>query len=106
MMNSHSQITPVYIVLFTGLLLSSLAFYLLRNMEHDRDLASFSVVAEQHTEIVKDKMIITIDIIESIAALYAASERVTRSEFSIFVDVVVKDVKGIQAVAWIPKVNG
>ena len=105
MMNSHSQITPVYIVLFTGLLLSSLAFYLLRNMEHDRDLASFSVVAEQHTEIVKDKMIITIDIIESIAALYAASERVTRSEFSIFVDVVVKDVKGIQAVEWIPKVN-
>jgi len=105
MINSRSSTVPVIFVIFIGLLLSLLAHYLLNNMEHDRDLARFSAVTEQHAEIVKDKLVKTIDTIESIAALYAASERVTRSEFSRYVKIVVKDGSGIQAIEWIPKVS-
>jgi len=74
-------------------------------METERDLADFQINTEQHADLVRNRLLSTIETVKSIVALYAASENVNRKEFAKFIHFEMKDVVSIQAIEWIPRVT-
>jgi len=105
MMNSRSPIFSIIVVTIIGVTLSLLAFFLLQKMETERDLADFKINTEQHADLVRHRLLGTIETVKSIAALYAASEQVNRKEFAKFIDIEMQGMVGIQAIEWIPRVK-
>lgn len=101
----RKAVLPVIGVFAAGVTLSVLSFWFLNDIEKQQDQANLAIVADQQTDILQDQLSSAVETIESIAALYAASENVSRSEFSRFVRMELKDQPHIQALEWAPRVQ-
>jgi len=96
---------PALAVLVLGTALSIFMFFILKNSEEEKGRVDFTIAANQHSEVIKDQLSNHIGAIQSIAALYAASENVTRMEFSKFAQMEMAEQPNIQALEWIPRVK-
>jgi len=95
----------VVLILIVGTVLSLLSFFFVNQLEEEGEMASLSFAAEQRTEVIKDQLVGTFEAVESIAAFYAASEHVSRSEFSMFSNMELMERPDVQALEWIPRVK-
>ncbi len=118
-MPDNSHITPdvdtgaysrrhyVYIVIAVLLCLglTITAFHQIRSWETATLEAEFGHRVNSHVAVLQQAIDRGMELIESLAGLYAASQNVERSEFSAFVQPYLKRHPEIQAFSWIPRVK-
>jgi PAS domain S-box-containing protein len=98
------QSLPVLLTFCVGFLLSLLLFSLVKvwELEHIRD--DFIVIARTQANSLQGGLDRLQEVIGSIAAFYAASQRVERDEFRSFVTTALSQHLEIQALEWVPRV--
>jgi signal transduction histidine kinase/CheY-like chemotaxis protein len=87
-----------------GLLISVLAFFLVRNIEIEKDRAQFERVAEQELASLRNTIAITLDNLLALGAFMDTSPRMSRVEFNQLVTPLIQRNPAIQAIEWVPKV--
>ncbi len=87
-----------------GILLSAIMFATIRSFETRNTEASFKGVAEQRLDALETNIMLTINNLVSLGALYDASQDVKRDEFDRFTLSLLARNQAIQALEWIPKV--
>ena len=96
---------PVALLLLAGIILSAISFYVVR--EQERDLVQADL--ERHTRTRASALQVeierSVEVLESIDGLYAASVKVERRDFREFVNVHLSRHSEIQALEWIPRVR-
>ncbi|MEE8435575.1 MAG: CHASE domain-containing protein, partial [bacterium] len=95
---------PFILLVLACVILTIMAFLLVREWEEDRLLTAFNRTAHDRFLALQHKIESTLDHLNSLGAFYAASKEVTREEFHLFVTPVIAKNKTIQALEWIPKV--
>ena len=95
---------PVVAVLCAGLALSIIAFVAVRSREERRLHARFVRLAGDRVAAVARGAILSLEQLQSIRALFAASQLVERHEFLAFVSDAMRTRQGIEALLWVPHV--
>ncbi len=103
-MTPRSENLPALAILVVGVIVSVFSFAFLDMLEDEKARADFSAVVEQHSVDIEKSLAHTIDTVNSVAALFAASGNVKRSAFSKFSRIELAGQPDIQALEWIPKV--
>lgn len=93
------------IVLVAGITLSALAFFVVQDNERKDIDAAFNRAATDHLIAVRQGYERSVEVVQSLGALYAASDNVTREQFSAFTQHLLTIFPGIQALEWIPRVT-
>ncbi len=93
-------------VLIVGVLLSIVAFFLVRDWEEAVIQSQFDVLASGHAALIQRELTRHVDSVESLASFYAASREVERDEFSDFVRSTLQSHDDIQSLQWAPLVLG
>lgn len=94
----------VLLVFSIGIILSLVAFFLMRNQENRRLISEFNYLAEDRAAIFEDKVGDYIDLAQSLGSFYASSQSVERGEFSDFTKNILSRHKNIIDIDWIPRV--
>lgn len=101
---SGKNYIPIMLVVCAGLILSLFGFIGTRALEYHEIKTLFNYAAEERSvaieKAVNDRMLL----LETIRSFYDASNFVSREEFSIFIRPFLGQVKGIQALEWVPRV--
>ena len=92
-----------WVIILGGLMLTAIAFAVVRNWERQERRADFSIAAENRYTAVKRQIESDIEVLSSVRAFYIHG-KVTRSEFHNFTESFLLQYPGIQALAWIPHV--
>ena len=87
-------------VLFLGSVLSVLLFHIVQDQEQARTQAEFERQANSYVAAIQKRMERNLEVLESIAGLYAASIKVERDEFRAFVKGPLSRHEEIQALSW------
>ena len=95
---------PVVGVLVVGILLSALTFVALRRLEDRNAEAVFDEAAQERLDGVATSVTLTLNSLVSMSAFYDSTIDIKRREFSQFSAVLEKDINGIQALEWVPRV--
>jgi len=95
---------PVVLVVCVGVFFSFAGFVLTRSLENKKIESSFIFAADERVLVIKDTLREEITILEALYSFYGASNLVTRSEFKNFTLPLIKRVRGIQALEWVPKI--
>jgi len=94
----------VILISSAGLLITAVVFAQLRTLEHRSIKEAFLRQADQRasawTTAIEDRL----STLDSIYALYASSDSVTRDEFHCFVKRSVLRYSGVRAVVWVPRI--
>ncbi len=99
------HVVPVAVAFFG--LLGSIAFlFWTSSLERDQTLTRFRQTAGDRIAHVESGIVKTLNAMESLQAFFGASERVTRDEFKTFVQPLLFQGLGLQALEWIPWVPG
>lgn len=93
------------VVLLAGIVLSMIALIVIKSMEDQQEAERFSLVAKQNTLMMHAKLVDTFELIQSLQALYAASQYIERSEFAVFAKIRLREHPNIQSIAWLPRVS-
>ncbi|HEY5496983.1 MAG TPA: CHASE domain-containing protein, partial [Syntrophales bacterium] len=93
-----------WVIILGGLLMSAIAFAVVRNWEHQERRADFSIAAENRYAALKREVESDIEILSYVRAFYLHAKVVTRSEFHNFTESLLLQHPGIQALEWIPRV--
>jgi PAS domain S-box-containing protein len=92
-------------VLFTGIVLSVALFCLVRDREQSLVRKEFEQQGSNYAVALQREVDRNLEVVESIAGLYAASVEVERHEFREFVKEALSRHEEIQALEWVPRVN-
>jgi len=95
---------PIALALCVGLALSLAAFVAVRNREERRLRIRFSRLAGDRVAAVHRGVVLSIEQLRSIRALFAASQLVERHEFAAFVHDALAQHRAIELLAWAPRV--
>ena len=96
--------TP-WLVLFVGLLLSYLGFYVAVELENRTIQAKHQDIADLAIDALKQELAVSQGILSSIRSLFLASTHVSRSDFKLFTETELKNHPSIQALEWVPAVS-
>jgi diguanylate cyclase (GGDEF)-like protein/PAS domain S-box-containing protein len=99
----HYVYITISVLLCLGLTIT--AYHKIRSWETATLEAEFEHRVYNHVAVVQETIDRGVELIESLAGLYAASHTVERSEFSAFVQPYLQRHPEIQAFSWIPRVN-
>src|SRR4051794_4631598 len=98
---------PFYILaLFAGCSLSSATFVVIRHWEYRSVQHRLEKVAEDRAELLRSQVLTSMEVLHSIASLYASRGTVTREEFREFVRGARDRQPEIQALEWVPRISG
>jgi len=86
--------------------LSLAAAYLTRNYERSRLAAEFGLLAQNRAMLVQQEIDRCLELLDAIGGFYDATDKVTRLRFSAFVQGAMVGVSGVQALEFIPRVQG
>ena len=92
-------------VILIGLALTASAYYLVRTWEQDVIDSEFERRANNHAAVLQTTIDQHVELLESLAGLYIASEHVERSEFRRFVDPILARNPEVQGYGWNPLVR-
>jgi PAS domain S-box-containing protein len=95
---------PILILLGGGIVLSLLTFALVRNLEQQRLRVEFTEAAEDRIIAVRTTLATYLELLDAIAAFYAATVQFDRQAFSTFVTPLLTRRPGISSLEWIPRV--
>lgn len=95
---------PILILLGGGVVLSLLAFALVRNLEQQRLRVEFTEAAEDRIIAVRTTLAIYLELLDATAVFYAATVQFDRQAFSTFVTPLLTRRPGISSLEWIPRV--
>jgi len=95
---------PLVLTLCTGVAISVVAFYLVRNDERAAARDAFEWRAYGYATAVQKSIDRHLEIINSIGSLFVASGQVERGAFRVFVENHLAHHESIQALEWIPRV--
>ena len=93
-----------WVIILGGLLLTAIAFTVVRNWERQELRAGFSIAAENRLAALEREVKSGIEVLSSVRAFYLHAKVVTRSEFHNFTESLLLQHHGIQALEWIPHV--
>ena len=93
------------IVVFTGLVLSMMAFKEVLKWEHQKIQAGFERAAEKCFWVLEREIDSALDVLLALKAFYATSQNINRSQFRDFVSSLLSRHAGIQALGWIPLIE-
>jgi len=94
----------VILTIVIGVAVSLVAFAMAQNWESQKARLAFERMAENHYAALGKSLDSYATILESLAALYAGSVEVERHEFRVFVNHLLGNNEGIQALEWVPRV--
>jgi len=94
-----------FLIGFFCLTITLLSFVLIRDRESTSDKMEFDRRANSYASALQRQIDLDLEIVRSIASLYAASDRVSRAEFRQFVEQTLRQHPEIQALEWIPRVR-
>ncbi|MEA3210042.1 MAG: hypothetical protein QOE70_3099 [Chthoniobacter sp.] len=97
---------PIVLALLLGTLLSLAMAALLRHWEQREQREAVHQVAQDRVEVLRGKVMRSMEVLHAIASLYAAQGTVTRGEFRAFVADALQRQPELQALAWDPRVPG
>jgi signal transduction histidine kinase len=92
------------IILLIAFLISGAVFYLIWNKQKSQWYASFQSRVQIMNLAILSKIDLNEKILESLIALFRSSNFVSREEFSIFTESIIRNQNFIQALEWVPKV--
>ena len=99
-------LSPVAVIAAVGIVLAAGSYWLSFDyFETERVHHEYEEPAARHVALIDRAINQHIGVVHSIASLYAASKRVERSEFTAFVERIMRVNPGIQALEWIPRVT-
>ncbi|MGB5337710.1 MAG: EAL domain-containing protein [Gammaproteobacteria bacterium] len=99
------QYTSIAIAVLLCLGLTIAAFHQVRSWETETLEAEFAHRVNNHVAVLQETIDRDVELIESVAGLYVASQNVERSEFGAFVQPYLHNHPEIQAFGWIPRVT-
>jgi signal transduction histidine kinase/CheY-like chemotaxis protein len=88
-----------------GVILGFFLYYLGQHYQTKALQDRFQHEVKQSKTILEGKLEINKNILEGIGSLFNASQVVTRDEFNVFVDPLLKHNKFIQALSWVPRIS-
>jgi diguanylate cyclase (GGDEF)-like protein/PAS domain S-box-containing protein len=94
-----------WLILSFGIVLSIVAYFLVRNWEEAMISADFNMFAATHAAAIHREAIRHFDASTSIVGLYDASKEVDRREFRQFSKEILTHHADVQAVMWVPRVS-
>ncbi len=101
---STSRGVIVSLVVAIGIGLSAIVFFFARNIERQLATTDFERAASDRVAAIEREIDVQLEIVESIASLFAGFEDVTREKFGKFAAPQLMNHAGIQALEWIPRV--
>ena len=102
---SHWGRRSIAAILLVGLVLTIAAYLLVRNWEHQVLQVNLERQAGAHIAIVQSTIDQHVELLESLAGLFASSNRVDRYEFRHFAEPLLKRNPEIQAFGWNPLIR-
>lgn len=96
---------PVLLIACAGLVLSIGSFRTVRQLERQHLKAKFERHASDRAKALQKDLDYLMEMVQSIAGLYAASSKVERYEFKEFVGATLEGHEGIKAFGWVPRVG-
>ena len=96
---------PLLLTLVIGIVLSLLASMAVQDWEHDRIQLAFEQDANDRIASLQRGLQYYTDEMQALGSLYKASKEVDRHEFHIFVQNVLQQSSGIQALEWVPRIK-
>jgi diguanylate cyclase (GGDEF)-like protein/PAS domain S-box-containing protein len=93
-----------WVIILGGLMLTAIAFAVVRDWERQKLQSDFSIAAENRYTALKREVESDIEVLSSVRAFYLHAKVVTRSEFHDFTESFLLQHPGIQALEWIPRV--
>ena len=100
----HNSI-PLLLTLAIGIVLSFLAAVAVQDWEHDRIQLAFEQDAQNRIALLQRGLQYYTDEIHALGSLYRASKEVDRHEFHTFVESILQESSGIQALEWVPRIK-
>jgi len=94
----------VAVVAVIGIVLSAVLFQYVRQNERQREVANFHVEAEAYRHAVSAEFSQQFERLSALSAFLSSSSRISRPQFSRFVEALLKTGGGIQALEWVPRV--
>ncbi len=95
---------PIVAVVLIGLVLTIAAHYLARSWELRNFDREFARLADNHLVVMQTSIDQHIEVLDSLAGLYSASEQVSRSEFRRFVSPILTRHPELQGLGWNPRI--
>ncbi|MDX9972837.1 MAG: PAS domain S-box protein [FCB group bacterium] len=93
-------------LLGVGVTLSVLLFVKVRGWEKESAQADFERLAQERVSVLQQEYQTQIEVLRATSALFAASESVTRGEFSIFAEAFLRVHESLFSLQWVPRVAG
>ncbi|MCK5214624.1 MAG: PAS domain S-box protein [Candidatus Omnitrophica bacterium] len=103
--SSYVRYIPVIIIIIIGSILSLTGFKVFQVWENQRIEESFYKQASRYALLLRNQIQLNLDYLDSIKALYMASDYVERDGFSQFVQPILNRNKNILALEWIPAIS-
>lgn len=98
-----SQLTPLILVVSTGLMFSVQVFHVLRYQQQTIEM-DFMSRAEDRVAVFRRQLAASLQMMDSLKAFFESSTRVDKNEFAQFVKNPVASSRTLYAVDWIPRV--
>jgi PAS domain S-box-containing protein len=95
----------IVFITIIGLFISFSLFLFVNDLAFEKQEITLAQVTERQLNSIQDKFDNAVKSINAISALFAASNQVTRKEFSIFASIRLIDSPNVLALEWIPKVK-
>jgi len=95
---------PATIAMLVGVALSLALFFEARALDYQRIQFEFDSVGEDIKTVLQSRLTANVDLLRSIASLYASSNEVDREEFTRFTRSTLQGYPGIRGLAWAPRV--
>ena len=99
------RLLPVILVICVGVTLSFYLFKTQRAEENNLIKKNFEFVAHDRVSAFKSILSRYFQLINQLKAFFDSSQKIERNEFHTFVETYVKNMEGIQALEWIPRVS-
>jgi diguanylate cyclase (GGDEF)-like protein len=96
---------PMWVIIFLGISLSILSFYVLRDIEDKNIESSFSLESKNLINAINRELLDNLEVLQGLHSFYLGSQEVTRAEFSEATRRPLQQRQTIQALEWIPRVT-
>ncbi len=99
-----TSLSITLLICVIGILISVAGFFVAKNAEDERNGMQFARVMGNHVASLRRELDLHVEVLRGLKALYVASEKVTRQEFTKAANLSLMQYKSIQALEWIPYV--
>ncbi len=91
-------------IVVCGFVLTISAFIYVRNGERLATEKAFDTAAEHYAHMISDGLARSVELVQAVEAFFLATSNVTRESFHAFVQPLLRNSPGVQALEWIPRV--